>query len=397
MTQAGRAQRTNPTPTETFLCNSPRISATALSAHWRCVWIVGYCKFSIQLEAIHVGLAPMRVTRLGGATAALVGSARRATIAISVAARGHCCGVVHSGGARSVIDWRYSTAEGSVLGKKPLLVCRATDAQLEPKFSVFCVGYEQARWRAEELVRDFFRRHLTSFALSYSEWKNVDGDSAAEALSRSAKMVYATDNYKRRGEFGELFLHGILRDFYNAQPAVSKIYYADGPNETAKGFDAVHVVVNDDDGLDLWLGEAKLYESMTGAIAEIVKSLNDHIGEDFLRREFLAVTNKFDEAWEHKEALAELLDENTSLDVIVERLTMPVLITFKSKAVAGYDKVCDEYVDALIREAKDAWQKFKDQVPDDFPVTIYFIVLPLKDTAAVRKLADDTLKAYQRL
>jgi hypothetical protein len=307
------------------------------------------------------------------------------------------CGVVSSGGVRSDIDWRRWTAEGSVLGKKPLLVRRATDAELEPKFSVFCVGYEQSRWRAEELVRDFFRRHLTSFALSYSEWKKVDGDSAAEALSRSAKMVYTTDDYKRRGEFGELFLHGILRDFYNAEPAVSKIYYADGPNETAKGFDAVHVVVNEDDGLDLWLGEAKLYESMTSAIKEIVSSLNDHIGEDFLRREFLAVTNKFDEAWEHKDKLAELLDENTSLDVIVERLVMPVLLTFKSKTVAGYDKVCDEYVDALIEEAKDAWQKFKDQLPNDFPVTIYFIVLPLEDTATVRKLADDTLKAYQKL
>ena len=283
------------------------------------------------------------------------------------------------------------------MGTKPLLVCRAADADLEPKFSVFCVGYEQSRWRAKELVRDFFRRHLTSFALNYSEWKAVNGDSAAEALSRSAKMVYTTDNYKRRGEFGELFLHGILRDFYNAEPAVSKIYYADGPNETAKGFDAVHVVVNSDGGLDLWLGEAKLYESMTSAIREVVQSLNAHIGEDFLRREFLAVTNKFDGAWEHKDELAHLLDENTSLDVIAERLVMPVLLTFKSSTVAAFDKVTDEYVEALIREAKGAWHEFKHKLPAEFPVTIHFIVLPLEDTATVRTLADDMLKAYQAL
>ena len=283
------------------------------------------------------------------------------------------------------------------MSKKPLLVCRATDTQIEPKFSVYCVGYEKSRWRAEELVRDFFRRHLASFALSYSEWKKLDGDSAAEALSRSARMVYTTDNYKRRGEFGELLLHGILRDFYNAEPAVSKIYYADGPNETAKGFDAVHVVVNDDQGLDLWLGEAKLYESMTSAIKEIVKSLNDHIGEDFLRREFLAVTNKLDQTWEHKEELAELLHENTSLDMIVERLVMPVLLTFNSKAVADHNKVCTKYEEALVKEARDAWQTFKNKLPSDFPVTIYFIVLPLEDTAKVRELADATLQAYQKL
>lgn len=281
--------------------------------------------------------------------------------------------------------------------KKPLLQCRAAELELEPKFSVFCVGYEESRWRAEELVRDFFRRHLTSFALSYSEWQRVDGDSAAEALSRSARMVYTTDNYKRRGEFGELFLHGILRDFYNAEPAVSKIYFADGPNDTAKGFDSVHVVDNGDEGLDLWLGEAKLYESMSNAITELVKSLHDHIEKDFLRREFLAVTNKFDEAWEHKEKLTELLDENTSLDVIVERLVMPVLLTFNSKTVADHRKVSAEYVQDLIKEAKNAWQKFKDKLQVDFPVTIYFIVLPLEETARVRELADDMLKAYQKL
>lgn len=278
---------------------------------------------------------------------------------------------------------------------KPLLVCRDNDDTIEPKFSVFCVGYEQSRWRAKELVRDFFRRHLNSFALSYSEWKKVDGDSAAAALARSAKMVYATDNYKRRGEFGELFLHGILRDFYGAEPAVSKIYFLDTPNDTAKGFDAVHVV-GDDDELD-WLGEAKLYESMGGAITAVVESLQEHIGNDFLRKEFLAVSNKFDDGWQHSEKLRDLLDDNTSLDVIVDRLVMPVLLTYQSKTVKKHDKVCDEYVEELIAEARAAWDSFKGQLPAGFPVTIYFIVLPLEDTKTVRELAHETLMTYQSL
>ena len=204
---------------------------------------------------------------------------------------------------------RHERQRGQV--SKPLLVCRESDDAIEPKFSVFCAGYEQSRWRAKELVRDFFRRHLNSFALSYSEWKKVDGDSAAAALARSAKMVYATDNYQRRGEFGELFLHGILRDFYGAEPAVSKIYFLDTPNDTAKGFDAVHVVVNEDGELDLWLGEAKLYISMNSAIKAVVTSLQEHIGNDFLRKEFLAVSNKFDDGWQHSEKLRDLLDGTT--------------------------------------------------------------------------------------
>lgn len=280
---------------------------------------------------------------------------------------------------------------------KPLLVCRESDEEIEPKFSVFCVGYEQTRWRAEELVRDFFQRHLNSFALSYSEWKKVDGDSAAAALARSAKMVYATDNYGRRGEFGELFLHGILRDFYNAEPALSKIYFLDSPNDTAKGFDAVHVVVNDDEELDVWLGEAKLYTNMNAAIKAVVESLNEHIADEFLRKEFLAVSNKLDDGWEHSEKLRDLLDANTSLDVIVDRLVMPVLLTYQSDTVKKHDKVCDEYIAELVAEAKQAWQTFKDKLPGNFPVTIYFIVLPLEDTKRVRELAHEALLTYQKL
>lgn len=292
---------------------------------------------------------------------------------------------------------RNSRTLGRALGKKPLLERRVDDVAREPKFGVFCVGYEQSRWRAEELVRDFFRRHLNSFALTYSEWKRIDGDSAADALGRSARMVYDTDKYKRRGEFGELFLHGILRDFYSAEPAVSKLYYADGPNETAKGFDSVHVAVNANGDLDLWLGEAKLYQGMADAIREIISSLRDHIGADFLRREFLAVTNKLDDQWPHSEKLAELLDENTSLDMIIDRIIMPVLLTYQSTVISEYDKVDNSYEAALIAEAETAWQKFSDQLPGDFPVVIYFIVLPLEDTAKIRDIAHQTLRIYQSL
>lgn len=283
------------------------------------------------------------------------------------------------------------------MGKKPLLACRALDETVEPKFSVFCAGFEHERWRAEELVRDFFRRHLTSFALSYSEWKRVSGDSAAEALSRSARMVYTTNNYARRGEFGELFLHGILRDFYKAEPAVSKIYFLDSANETAKGFDSVHVVVGEQGELDLWLGEAKLYTNMKSAIKAATASLAEHVDNDFLRREFLAVSNKFDEGWPHSDRLRELLDDNTSLDVIIDRLVMPVLITYQSSAIQKHRAVSEDYISDLVSEAKAAWDTFNDELTTGFPVTIFLIILPLEETAKVRSLAHDTLMAYQKL
>lgn len=186
--------------------------------------------------------------------------------------------------------------------------------------SLYLVGYEAGEWRLQQWVKSTFRDHLLTFGLTYSEFQTVNYGNAASQLSRAARMVYDTENYKRRGEFGELFLHGILRDFFGAEPAISKIFFLDGPNETAKGFDGVHVILDDEGELTLWLGESKLYGDVRSGIRDAVRSLEDHIRNEFLRREFLAVTNKLDAAWPHRERLKELLDETTSLDQVLEKI-----------------------------------------------------------------------------
>ena len=57
-----------------------------------------------------------------------------------------------------------------------------------------------------------------------------------------------------------------------------------------KGFDAVHVV---DTGasLELWLGEVKFYETSQGD-PDVVKELEAHTQQDYLRSEFAAIVTK---------------------------------------------------------------------------------------------------------
>jgi hypothetical protein len=61
-------------------------------------------------------------------------------------------------------------------------------------------------------------------------------------VKQAAKTVYTTDKYQRRGEFFELLPHALLREVFNSEPAISKIYYKSATIETVKGFDAVHIV-----------------------------------------------------------------------------------------------------------------------------------------------------------
>ncbi|MBS3737391.1 MAG: DUF1837 domain-containing protein [Psychroflexus sp.] len=73
--------------------------------------------------------------------------------------------------------------------------------------------------------------------------------------------------YMRRGEFGELILHLLLRDFHNTIPLISKIYFKDSYGHAVHGFDAIHI---DPAEKTLWLGESKIYINGKSGIKELI-------------------------------------------------------------------------------------------------------------------------------
>lgn len=273
---------------------------------------------------------------------------------------------------------------------------RIQDTGRAPGLTVLCANYELGKWRDEALVGDLFDRHLTSFALSYTEWLDINGETAARAIRKAAKAIYATDKYQRRGEFGELILHAAAKDFFGAEPAVSKIYYKDSDNDTVKGFDCVHVVTTPDD-IEVWLGEVKFYDTLGAAISDAAQSLEAHLKRDFLRREFTAITNKLDPKWPGAVRLKDLLDDATTLDDIIERLVIPVLLTYDSAAVGAHTKNCPEYEAALRQEAEEGWAKLVGALSLQFPVTLQLILVPLPDKSRFARLCHQKLNLWRHL
>ena len=279
----------------------------------------------------------------------------------------------------------------------PVLQIRVQDIGVSPALTVLCAGFEEGRWRAPALTDDLFQRHLTSFALSYGDYVSISGETAAKSLKRAAQVVYATDKYRRRGEFGELILHAALVDFFGATPAVSKIFYKDSDNDTVKGFDSVHLV-NTDHGIEIWLGEAKFYKDLTDAIREAVKSIGEHLERDFLRREFVAITNKVDRTWPDAEEFMNALDEAVSLDDIAQKLVIPVLLTYESPATAAAKAHDKAYVAALEAEASAAWTKFVGyELESRLQVTLQLILVPLQDKGRLLNLMHQKLNLYKHL
>jgi Cap4 SAVED domain len=205
---------------------------------------------------------------------------------------------------------------------------RVHDLSLTPSVTGLCVGYERGEWRASQFANHIIE-WLPEFALKHSKLTDMHSGNAVQLLRNAAKRVYESEKFKNRGEFGELFLHAAIRQVFNSQPAISKIFYKSARNEPMKGFDAVHVV-GPPGNLELWLGEAKFYTDIEDAINKVVTELRDHTETDYLRDEFLLIKGKIDPSWPHAQALEKLLEENTSLDEVFQRACIAVLLTYDS-------------------------------------------------------------------
>lgn len=263
-----------------------------------------------------------------------------------------------------------------------------------PDLHGLCAGFESRQWRKDQLVNYLFE-YLPEFALTYSELSNLTSENMVAKMRQVAASIYQSEKFKNRGEFGELLLHAIIREMYDTIPAISKIYYKDGPNETVKGFDAVHVIVTDK-ALELWLGEVKFYNNISNAISDVIEELNQHIKTRYVRNEFIAITNKIDTKWPHANILKTLLHPNTSLDDVFSNTCIPVLLTYDSSVLTRYDNKCDEYIQEISEEFQRFHKKFCDKL-GEFPLTIHLFLFPLNTKAELINSLESKLKIWQSL
>ncbi|NVK37886.1 MAG: DUF1837 domain-containing protein [Gammaproteobacteria bacterium] len=273
----------------------------------------------------------------------------------------------------------------------PLLKVRVSDFEAEPWLVAMCAGYENGEWREDQLI-EHAMEWLPEFSLKYSEWSSLGASNAVKLVRKAAKAIYNTEKFKSRGEFGELFLHMILRQVFGTIPAICKMHYKDSRNDTVKGFDCVHIV-SKEEVLELWIGEVKFYKEINSAIRDVVKELFEHTKRDYLRDEFVAITNKIDETWPHSEKLKMLLDENSSLDEIFDSVSVPVLLTYDSNVINSHERVTDDFKVAFEKEVRENWEKFKGkELPDCIHISL--ILLPLKSKAEIQKKLHEELQTW---
>lgn len=262
---------------------------------------------------------------------------------------------------------------------------------------VFDAGFDQNTYRLKPLAEVIIRA-LPEFAFGY----NPTGTSDSKIIDRlkdAAESLYKTDLYKSRGEFGELILHLLLRDFCNTIPLISKIFFKDTDNASVHGFDAVHVV-DDGDKKSLWLGEAKIYQDGAKGISELASDLTKHFSEDYLRSEFVLIRKKLElldqSVVTDKDYWLDLMHKHTTIDKVFTSITIPMLCVYDSEIYSSHTEVSEKYIFELTNEAKKLKDDFKKKTIST-TLNVVLLLLPIPSKEDLVEMLHNKLKNIQNI
>lgn len=187
-----------------------------------------------------------------------------------------------------------------------------------------------------------------------------------------------------RGEFGEILLHLLLRDFKGTIPLVSKLYFKDSRGVPAHGFDAVHISPKEK---ILWLGESKLYTGATSGLANLIEDLKHHFTKDFLRDEYTIIkknvaTNNIPD----RDYWLDRLSKNNLLVDMIMQVNIPMLCVYNDSP--RFEQCLQESIENIapifeprFRELKQYFDKNNDApLKDKLNIILFLFPVMDKDT-----------------
>jgi len=269
-----------------------------------------------------------------------------------------------------------------------------TEQISDPFLKAYHVGFDQQKFRLTPLV-DVIRNVIPEFSLGYHCGTMIGLTSMVEKLKEAAEIVYMTDKYQKRGEFGELILHLLLRDFRNTIPLISKMYFKDNHDVPAHGFDGVQISI-EGSIKKLWLGESKLYKSGEAGISDLLNDIKKHVNEDYIRREFSLISKKLPESIPEIEYWRNLMDKHQRLDVIFDGIVIPMLCTYNSSIFTRHTDNTRQYFIDFENECKELFEKFDNKRPAS-QVEIILLLLPVPSKDELNNQIHKRLKAIQEI
>ena len=267
--------------------------------------------------------------------------------------------------------------ENRVFDKKNIIVSKISEDDLNSFLIDMDIGDDgQPYYPLNELASSIINT-IPEYVFAHYENPEIPQTDAVEKLREAAHSIYRIKDFdimrrwyldhdedakveidqmsaNRRGEFGELLLHLLLRDFKDTIPLVSKVYFKDPAGVPAHGFDAVHISPHE---RILWLGESKFYVDGKTGVKELLKDLSTHFTRSFLDDQFVIIKKNLENnSIPQRDEWIRTLSDCSKLRDRINMINIPLLCTYSHDIYQRFPDLAEaeaiSYHEANIHELK---------------------------------------------
>ena len=199
----------------------------------------------------------------------------------------------------------------------------------------------------------------------------------AARLTKDARKLFVhpaptEDDPDQTGEAGEMLLYFLIESILGAPQVVSKMELKTNQNKEINGSDGIHMKLCEEDGVvDIYFGEAKIHQSLSGALGSAFKSITSFHDEGMYKYEFLMVTKHF-----------KLADEEIKNEVkkLIVRGEPSSEVRVNHACLIGYN--WEEYKELMAKGSEDIESEFR---------RIY-----MNDASRIVKLLNNRLEGFEK-
>lgn len=297
---------------------------------------------------------------------------------------------------------------------------------MENDLVTYYIGYDlnddgEMVYRLNEFI-SYLINIIPEFAFGFHQGTKTFNDEIVNKIYQAAKSIYKIKEFRevselyltgqeleddieidkkylKRGEFGEIILHFILKNFHGTVPLISKVYFKDSYGHAVHGFDSVHINELD---RTLWLGESKLYTDGKKGLLALIEDLKEHFKRDYLNDEFTIISNRLKdtEPNEKVDYWLSLLDSTTKLADQLNQIVIPLICTYSCDLFNQHsDERNDDFIQAYENEIKKLKKYFDDNYnhPLKGHLNIIVILFPVKSKVDLVKGLHKKLVIMQNL
>ncbi len=236
---------------------------------------------------------------------------------------------------------------------------------------------------------------FNEFDLKPEDYANLYTRALQQKIKYNESATVATQ--KKYGFFGEVLLYSMLQVLFDSPPLISRGYfYSPLENSETKGYDSYHLVERDDE-VELWFGEAKFHQNYKSGIDDIFGKKDSSKGlsagwkiekalsDNYLNKNIITISsrkNDFNISNSTIEEMVSTWEETPNINIAEElnkynaKLVYPVLVLYEGNI--DYDKSIKDALEYI----NDSYGSISASLSLDY--SLFFIFLPLQEVGQIK-------------